>query len=106
MVGNAYFSFGTFSTTIQPNVRYGITLSASLKGMMMDIDRLSAVRVNTDNNRQVWIAFNAAQGSRHRCAPFTTISGIMIWARDPICRVIRLVWIVDQILMGMRGEML
>lgn len=65
MVGNAYFSFGTFSTTIQPNVRYGITLSASLKGMMMDIDQLSAVRVNTDNNRQIWVAFNAAQGARH-----------------------------------------
>ena len=64
-MGNAYFSFGTFSTTIQPNVRYGITLSASLKGMMMDIDRLSAMRVNTDNNRQVWVAFNAAQGARH-----------------------------------------
>lgn len=65
MMGNAYFSFGTFSTSIQPNVRYGITLSASLKGMMMDIDRLSAMRVNTDNDRATWIAFNTAQGPRH-----------------------------------------
>lgn len=65
MVGNAYFSYGTFSTNIQPVVRYGITMSAKLAGMMMDIDRLSAMRVNTDNDRDAWVAFNAAQGARH-----------------------------------------
>lgn len=65
MVGSSYFSYGTFSTNIQPNMRYGITLSARLAGMMMDIDRLGAIRVDSNNDKNAWVAFNAAQGPRH-----------------------------------------
>ncbi|MBC9229257.1 transglutaminase domain-containing protein [bacterium SPL81] len=60
----SYMSFGTFSTNMQGIYSWGVLRQAKFTGMMMDIDRLSTTSVDTDNNTQNWINFNASQGSR------------------------------------------
>ena len=64
MVKNPYMSFGTFSTNVQGAYNRGVLRHAKLSGMMMDIDRISAISVESNNNIENWVTFNTSQGVR------------------------------------------
>lgn len=64
IVLHRYLSFGTFSTNIQPNLKFGFPLAANFAGMMMDIDRMWRVACGKDNNRDTLRKFMLIEGPR------------------------------------------
>ncbi|PTQ90506.1 transglutaminase-like domain-containing protein [Agitococcus lubricus] len=64
VITNRFLSFGTFSSNLQPNLKYGFPLNVRFAGMMMDIDRLMRQAVAKNNDKQELIAFVASQGPR------------------------------------------
>jgi len=64
IVENSYMSFGTFSTSVQGVYTWGILRSARLGGMIMDIDRISAISVEKNNNNLNLQKFRQQQGIR------------------------------------------
>ena len=64
VIDHRFMSFGTFSSNLQPNLRYGFPLSVKFAGMMMDIDQLFSQTVAKNNDRQQLIAYVASQGPR------------------------------------------
>ena len=57
-----YMSFGTYSTHLQGVYSWGVLRNTQYKGMMMDIDRISNIIVDKDNNSENIIAFNQVTG--------------------------------------------
>lgn len=57
-------SFGTFSTKITPNLAYGFPLSAKYNGMLMDIDSLSSIATDKNNDHSSLVNFMASNGAR------------------------------------------
>lgn len=62
VIDHRFMSFGTFSSNLQPNSKYGFPLSVRFAGMMMDIDQLFSQTVARNNDRQQLIAYVASQG--------------------------------------------
>ena len=54
--------FGTFSTKMRTDYRYGIATKVTPVGMNMDIDRILSQTVNKDNDSKKVIAYNQAMG--------------------------------------------
>ncbi len=57
-------SFGGFSTHLTPNLQYGIPLSATMAGVMMDVDRLSHQVRDKGNSQQATAQHLLSQGAR------------------------------------------
>ena len=64
VIDHRFMSFGTFSSNLQPNLKYGFPLTVKFAGMMMDIDMLFSQAVAKNNDRQQLIAYVASQGPR------------------------------------------
>ena len=64
VIDHRFMSFGTFSSNLQPNLKYGFPLTVRFAGMMMDIDMLFSQAVAKNNDRQQLIAYVASQGPR------------------------------------------
>ena len=64
VIDHRFMSFGTFSSNLQPNLKYGFPLTVKFAGMMMDIDMLFSQAVAKNNDRQQLVAYVASQGPR------------------------------------------
>lgn len=64
VVAYRFMSFGTFSTNLIPNLSYGVPLSTSFAGAMMDIDRLQRIAADTNNDNTNVVKFISSQGAR------------------------------------------
>lgn len=57
-------SYGLFKTSLTPRYWLGVVRSVETSGFGMDVDSMSSLQVNKDNDLERWIAFNRAQGMR------------------------------------------
>ncbi|WP_227430324.1 hypothetical protein [Psychrobacter sp. I-STPA6b] len=57
-----YLTYGTFSTNLTPEYRYGIPLSVKMGGVVMDIDKILHTKVEVNNDREKLTAYNLARG--------------------------------------------
>jgi hypothetical protein len=65
IVVNPYLSIGTFSTSLVPNMAYGVPIFVKIAGVTMDIDRLLSQIIEKNNDKSNEIAFGLIQGPRH-----------------------------------------
>ncbi len=63
-VGYRAPSYGLFKTSLQPQYWFGLPRDVKASGLTMDVDHMSSIRVDKDNNRERWVALNRAQGAR------------------------------------------
>jgi len=63
-VGYRAPSYGLFKTSLQPQYWFGMPRDVKASGLTMDVDHMSSIRVDKDNNRERWVAFNRATGAR------------------------------------------
>ncbi|WP_157933776.1 transglutaminase-like domain-containing protein [Alloalcanivorax mobilis] len=63
-VGYRAPSYGLFKTSLQPRYWFGIPRNVTASGLTMDVDNVSAIRVDKDNDQERWIAGNRAAGAR------------------------------------------
>lgn len=64
VIKRPYMTFGTYSTSLQPIFSWGMLRQVRLSGLAMDIDRLMAVAVHADNDREALTAYHLASGMR------------------------------------------
>ncbi|MCH7311201.1 transglutaminase domain-containing protein [Acinetobacter sp. ANC 4805] len=64
IINNSFMSFGTFSTSLQGVYSWGVLRTAKFAGMVMDIDRIGATIVDSDNKQSNVLAFTQSQGPR------------------------------------------
>lgn len=57
-----FLTYGTFSTNLTPEYRYGIPFSVKMGGVVMDIDRILHTKVEVNNDREKLTAYNLARG--------------------------------------------
>ncbi|MGB2337474.1 MAG: transglutaminase domain-containing protein, partial [Alcanivorax sp.] len=63
-VGYRAPSYGLFKTSLQPQYWFGMPRDVKASGLTMDVDHMSSIRVDKDNNRDRWVAVNRANGAR------------------------------------------
>ena len=63
-VGYRAPSYGLFKTSLQPQYWFGMPRDVKASGLTMDVDHMSSIRVDKNNNRERWVAFNRATGAR------------------------------------------
>lgn len=63
-VGYRVPSYGLFKTSLQPQYWFGMPRNVRASGLTMDVDHMSSIRVDKDNNRERWVAYNRATGAR------------------------------------------
>ena len=57
-----FLTYGTFSTNLTSEYRYGIPFSVKMGGVVMDIDRILHTKVEVNNDREKLTAYNLARG--------------------------------------------
>ena len=62
MVQYPFLTYGTFSTNLTPEYRYGIPFSVKMGGVVMDIDRILHTKVEVNNDREKLTAYNLSRG--------------------------------------------
>lgn len=57
-------SYGLFHAVVAPMKTFGVVMSVSFPGVMMDIGHLRHLRVAKDNDAQAWINYNRMRGQQ------------------------------------------
>ncbi|MFP1678351.1 transglutaminase domain-containing protein [Alloalcanivorax sp. C16-2] len=63
-VGYRAPSYGIFKTSLQPQYWFGMPRDVKASGLTMDVDHMTSIRVDKNNDRGRWVALNRAQGAR------------------------------------------
>jgi hypothetical protein len=57
-----FLTYGTFSTNLTPEYRYGLPLAVKMGGVVMDIDKILHTKVEINNDREKLTAYNLSRG--------------------------------------------
>ena len=57
-----FLTYGTFSTNLTPEYRYGLPFAVKMGGVVMDIDKILHTKVEINNDREKLTAYNFSRG--------------------------------------------
>ena len=62
MVQYPFLTYGTFSTNLTSEYRYGLALAVKMGSVVMDIDNILHIKVEVSNDREKLTAYNLSRG--------------------------------------------